>query len=689
MKMIAEIDYKSEDGPDADSVDVIGLKSTIMLEKFNYEIARWIAHAELMRQTTAVDTEIKRHYRLRALRNTSIFGAFSDYMMGGDAIMRENQTLLIDEYWSPVSIDIKYRGLTNQQIKSVLVLQSTFRTWIILKKYREILKMKAPFASKSFEYDKTTSTALYIQSSIKRVIAKGVLEARIVANKARDKSFSKFCCLMEEGVMITMFSRKYGTAPLRKISFDFERHNLTFSTSFGTRGKIPLRSIYKIHNGISETMYPHAREAQLSRCICLECLGERVVDMELSSSQQARDMYFGFERLIQLLSGTTSPFYVDNFGIPRRGGASVIENAINESHYQGDQPVHPSQPDEMRFWGAIRLLQQEYDIWKSEQDSERSAHIHKKVVEAERVADRLKLFMEEKLILDSAKESSKTVKLQRFVNKDGIAKMTEEGAYRADQIDLRNKLSQSHMCAFQGRYALSAISSTIKSNTGSSREENISFTKLYAENESVSSENRSEKELLSAMNMDAVKGDIYQKQFSLADPLSQHIFRNSSEHGDDSISLTGKPSSKSSVSSTLTSSSVSRLSGNLNSKDDKSSSSSSFLFSRILSTSGSARPTTSSTFTAVQSVWRAILCFAAAPIPEDPVEINKSTLLCGVSYQPRIFHSNRREYNNRDDDDDDDDDDDGEEENKSECDSLSFSMGDSSDSSLDSSEIEL
>ena len=73
-----------------------------------------------------------------------------------------------------------------------------------------------------------------------------------------------------------------------------------------------------------------------------------------------------------------------------------LENAINESHYQGDQPVHPSQPDEMRFWGAIRLLQQEYDIWKSEQDSERSVHIHKKVVEAERNADRLKLFMEER-----------------------------------------------------------------------------------------------------------------------------------------------------------------------------------------------------------------------------------------------------------------------------------------------------
>ena len=680
--MIAEVEEKTDDASDVDSVDVIiGLKSTILLEKFNYEIARWIAHAELMRQTKAVDIEMKRHDRLRILRNTSILGALSDYVMGGDAIMRENQTLLIDEYWSPVSIDIKYKGLTSQQIRSVLVLQSTFRTWIILKKYREILKMKATFASKSFEYDKTASIALYIQSSIKRVIAKVEVEARIVANKARDKSFSKFCRVMEDGVMITMFSRKYGTAPSREISFDFDHHNLTFSTSFGTRGKIPLRSIYKIHNGISETMYPHAREAQLSRCICLECLGERVVDMELSSSQQARDMYYGFERLILLLSGTTSPFYLDNFGIPRRGGASVIENAINESHFQDDQTVHPSQPDEMRFLGAIRILQQEYDIWKSEKDSERCAHTLK-IVEAERVADRLKLSMKEKLILDSAKQSCKSVKLKRFVNEDGVAKLMQECTYRPYQVDMRNKLPQSHLSAFQRGYALSDITSAILSNSSSSSVDGTSMTNFElnddirgGRNDRVSSENRNEKELPLSVNMEPERELIYLKQFSLSNPHSQHTFHDGSQHGEDYITLTGKYSSKSSVSSTLTSSSVPGLSQIVTRKGSISSSSPSSISSRTSSARCSARPTISSAFSAVQSVWRSILCFAATPIPDDCVEGNKSTILCGAFYESGTIHVDRWEYTKRNDED----------EKKSECDSLSFSMSDSSGTSLDNS----
>ena len=338
----------------------------IPLEMFDYEIAKWMANTELKRQRKGVEEEMDRHERLQVLSQATTFGEMSDYILGGANLHRENQSLLIDEYWSPVAVEVKYKGLSREQIRGVLVLQNAFRTWIILKRYRQILKSRASAGSVSFGDVKSVATALYIQASVRRVIAKGIVEDKIAENKLRDKAFARFCGALKEGITVTMFSRKYGTSPSRKISFDDSFNNLTFTTSFGTKGKVELRSIYKIHTGLSETMYAHSRQPLLSRCICLECRSERVVDLELSSAKQTREMYQGFERLILLLSGTLSPFFTDNFGIPRRAGPSIIENAINESKTDEDlsKRMYKSKPDEMRFWAAIRTLQNEYDSWE-------------------------------------------------------------------------------------------------------------------------------------------------------------------------------------------------------------------------------------------------------------------------------------------------------------------------------------
>lgn len=437
--MVKDLDEKSNDDTKVDSDAV---KMETMLEKFDYEIARWIALADLKRQTKAVNDEVERHEKLQNITNASIFGDLSEYIMGGNAVVREKQSLLVDEYWQSVSIESKYKGLSKQQIKGILVLQSTFRTWITLRKCRDRLRSRAKAVADSFGDDKAVATSLYIQSTIKRVIAKSTVEAKIAANVERDKSFARFCSLMSEGVMVTMFSRKYGNAPSRKICLDSGYNNLTFTTSLGTRGKIPIKSIYKIHKGISETMYPHARKAVLNRCICLECLGDRVVDMELNSAQQARDMYHGFERLILLSYGTASPFYVDNFGIPRRAGPSIIESALMDNDDEGsDKIAYRSKPDEMRFWSSIRLLQQEYDIWQSEQDAERRAHNLLKEAEAEKVANRLKPSEDGKGVL-SMDGDQKSLKLVRFTGQDGASiMMTENCEVKQDVRDLDPPLS--------------------------------------------------------------------------------------------------------------------------------------------------------------------------------------------------------------------------------------------------------
>lgn len=411
---------------------IVILDATAILAKYDYEIAKWVANCEFKRNKKTVDEEMARHDRLEHLTKTSALGAISDYVMGGQTVQRENQSILINEYWSAVSIDVKYKGLSRQQIRGLLIIQNAFRTWIKLKRHREVLKSKATEAATSFGENKSIATSLYVQSAVRRVIAKMTVETKISENKQRDKIFAKFCGIMKAGVTVTMFSRKYGTAPMRVISFDKDLNNLTFSTSFGTRGKIALKSIYKIHKGISETMYPHSRQAQLSRCICLECLGERVVDLELANAQQAREMFIGFERLILLLSGTKSPFYIDNFGIPRRAGPSIIENAIDEATLDGDTTdlIYKSKPDEMRFWGAVRQLQQEYDTWQVEQDAERREHRRLKDIEAENIAN--KLNEREKSTIDE-RGGRKAVKLVRFVDSDGVNQIVEE----AEKIALR------------------------------------------------------------------------------------------------------------------------------------------------------------------------------------------------------------------------------------------------------------
>jgi hypothetical protein len=413
----------------------------IPLEMFDYEIAKWMANTELKRQRKGVEEEMDRHERLQVLSQATTFGEMSDYVLGGANLHRENQSLLIDEYWSPVPVDVKYKGLSREQIRGVLVLQNAFRTWIILKRYRQILKSRASAGSVSFGDVKSVATALYIQASVRRVIAKRIVEDKIAENRLRDKAFARFCGALKEGITVTMFSRKYGTSPSRKISFDDSFNNLTFTTSFGTKGKVELRSIYKIHTGLSETMYAHSRQPLLSRCICLECRSERVVDLELSSAKQTREMYQGFERLILLLSGTLSPFFTDNFGIPRRAGPSIIENAINESKTDEDlsKRMYKSKPDEMRFWAAIRTLQNEYDSWQAEQDNERRAFVRAKELESDTLAKRLQTTAHEKMKMDAG-GAQKVMKLVRFVDPDGTTKMVEVTADESGEGDQRSAL---------------------------------------------------------------------------------------------------------------------------------------------------------------------------------------------------------------------------------------------------------
>jgi hypothetical protein len=177
-------------------------------------------------------------------------------------------------------------------------------------------------------------------------------------------------------------------------------------------------------------MYPQSKQPNLSRCICIECLGERVLDLECEDAKQARDLFNGFTRLQLLLAGKAAPFFIDNFGVPRRAGPSIIKNAIGEVETDEDvtKKLYRSEADEMRFWSAVRFLQQEYDGWQNEKDNERQAFDLQNEKEALIREKRSQLSNEKaKMISEQAEtKGKKMIKLVRFIDADGKTRLIEE-----------------------------------------------------------------------------------------------------------------------------------------------------------------------------------------------------------------------------------------------------------------------
>ena len=65
----------------------------------------------------------------------------------------------------------------------------------------------------------------------------------------------------------------------------------------------------------------------------MECLGNRVVDIATDSAREARELIQGFSRMVELLAGKQSPFFIDDLGIPKRAGPSILDNAIKQGNF--------------------------------------------------------------------------------------------------------------------------------------------------------------------------------------------------------------------------------------------------------------------------------------------------------------------------------------------------------------------
>ena len=299
------------------------------LHSYEYEVAKWIAHAHLKYQRKLIKGEIERQAKIKSLNGFSATNMVTNIVTFGEGA-RENSRLQVDEYWSEHPSDIKYKGLSEKEIESLLYLQAAFRAMLILKRLRDQNSKTKKAGLESFGTDKVLANTLMIQCSIRRLLAMKQVEAKIAENLNRDETFAQFCLRMKQGVKVVMYSRKYKTAPTRTIQFSEDLNNMEFTASFGSKGTVELKKIFKVNSGLSGTKYGETKMAPPSKTFCLECLGNRVVDIATESAREARELIQGFSRMVELLAGKQSPFFIDDLGIPKRAGPSILENAIKQ-----------------------------------------------------------------------------------------------------------------------------------------------------------------------------------------------------------------------------------------------------------------------------------------------------------------------------------------------------------------------
>ena len=299
------------------------------LHSYEYEVAKWISYAHLKYQKKLIKGEIERNAKIKSLNGFSATNLVTNIVTFGEGA-RENNRIQVDEYWSEHPSDIKYKGLSEREIESLLYLQAAFRTMLILKRLRDQNSKTKKAGLESFGTDKVLANTLMIQCSIRRLLAMKQVEAKIAENLNRDETFAQFCLRMKKGVKVVMYSRKYKTAPTRIIQFSEDLNNMEFTASFGSKGTVELKKIFKVNSGLSGTKYGDTKMAPASKTFCLECLGNRVVDIATDSAREARELIQGFSRMVELLAGKQSPFFIDDLGIPKRAGPSILDNAIKQ-----------------------------------------------------------------------------------------------------------------------------------------------------------------------------------------------------------------------------------------------------------------------------------------------------------------------------------------------------------------------
>lgn len=283
------------------------LENYIIVRFKNYlDLKQKIDHYKSIRRNTKVETENQKSWV------NSVLDIFSP-------TSKQSDQSIVEDYWS-VNKDpgIKYNKLALEKLYSVLVLQESFRIWIILKKFRidkEKRKLENLAISKSKE-------------EREKIVERKLLMQQLRVEK--EKRFKKFCEQMIIGYNVMKYNNNDGNMKKYIIKFDADYRNLILKGNRWMNKSLPLNSIYLVEKGLTDRLFHLTRNSHLSWCFHIKATGSITIEMQALDGDQARDLFDGFEMLRSLLF-TQIAFYVDELGIPRRAGPSFIERALQAS----------------------------------------------------------------------------------------------------------------------------------------------------------------------------------------------------------------------------------------------------------------------------------------------------------------------------------------------------------------------
>lgn len=299
----------------------------------SYIIARWLGRIELQKKFK----EIERQYGVLH-QETSIFDIFSTENAERQEIAR---------FWD------EDQAIPPKVLMSVLRIQATFRIWSSLKKLRNIKRIKHG----------SEDQVLQTQLVFRRWLTSHHI-AKNIAHRENDlKNFEKFCRKIKDGYEVIIYSRKRGQAWKRKMTFNSDFSAIIFSTSLMGKKSLRTTSLYDVKKGPSGYFYPLARPTHKVWCFHLFVLGKSHLDMEACSAEDFKELHAGFKTLITLHM-TRSPFYIDENGVPRRAGPSIIDYVLKNKNCR-------SEADHMRYAEALRQLKSEYKTWNTTYIDER------------------------------------------------------------------------------------------------------------------------------------------------------------------------------------------------------------------------------------------------------------------------------------------------------------------------------
>lgn len=229
----------------------------------------------------------------------------------------------VNDYWREDSKKSTNK-LDDIRTYSALILQHAFKYWTTLAKLRRRLKELRTQQQKD-----GLVNILKMTAPEKDMIEKRHREEE-EAKKQREKRFGEFCRkLAAEGIQAELFNTYDGSTKKTTLRFDKQYRKLLYNGGGFFASSILLNTIYHVGKGLPETLRAIAPMAHNPWCVHIKATGIEIF-LQAISGDDARMLHEGLLEIHRQLF-TMYSFFVDEKGVLRRKGPSIISKAISNS----------------------------------------------------------------------------------------------------------------------------------------------------------------------------------------------------------------------------------------------------------------------------------------------------------------------------------------------------------------------